>query len=168
MTVPSEIELRNSLPYFLKSSIISNHYNLIKSHIESGYDINIRCMNGETLLMVAASHCKTSIIELLLESGADVNLRDDQGFTALMISVIHCDLASVSVLVQHGADLNGQDGLSGGITPLMIAACLGRADVVNVLIQHGADTSLVNDRGESALFNAMQESHHELVSLLRN
>lgn len=63
--------------------------------------------------MLAASHGKLEVIELLLESGADVNIQDDDGSTALMCAAEHGYLDIVNALVAHpGCDLLIKDNVS--------------------------------------------------------
>ena len=47
-------------------------------------DINIRgSQHGQTALMLAVSHGRLEIVQLLVESGADLNIRDEDGSSAL-------------------------------------------------------------------------------------
>lgn len=47
-------------------------------------DVNIRAsQHGQTALMLAVSHGRLEIVQLLVESGADLNIRDEDGSTAL-------------------------------------------------------------------------------------
>ena len=48
-------------------------------------DVNIRAtQHGQTALMLAVSHGRLDMVQLLVEAGADVNIRDEDGSTALM------------------------------------------------------------------------------------
>lgn len=63
--------------------------------------------------MLAASHGKLDIVNLLLESGADVNIQDDDGSTALMCAAEHGYLDIVNVLATHpDIDLTIKDNVS--------------------------------------------------------
>ena len=47
-------------------------------------DVNIRAsQHGQTALMLAVSHGRLEIVQLLVESGADLNVRDEDGSSAL-------------------------------------------------------------------------------------
>ena len=47
-------------------------------------DVNIRAsQHGQTALMLAVSHGRLEIVQLLVESGADLNIRDEDGSSAL-------------------------------------------------------------------------------------
>ena len=51
--------------------------------------------------MLAASHGRCDMVELLLESGADVNARDEDGSTALMCACEHGYIEIVQMLLGH-------------------------------------------------------------------
>ena len=51
--------------------------------------------------MLAASHGRHEMVELLLESGADVNARDEDGSTALMCACEHGYIDIVETLLAH-------------------------------------------------------------------
>lgn len=72
---------------------------------------------------------------------------------------------SVRVLVDRGADVStgGPDGL----TPLMVAAGLGRSQIVELLLTEGADVHTLDPRmGASALHKAAQSGNPEVAALL--
>jgi len=51
--------------------------------------------------MLAASHGRLEMLELLLECGADVNARDNDGSTALMCACEHGYMDIVQTLLVH-------------------------------------------------------------------
>ena len=55
----------------------------VRAWVSGGGDINLRNEFGWSLLMLAALHGRTDIIEDLVAAGADVNLANDFGDTAL-------------------------------------------------------------------------------------
>ena len=57
--------------------------------------------SGQTALMLAASHGRYDMAELLLEAGADVNARDEDGSTALMCACEHGYIDIVQMLLSH-------------------------------------------------------------------
>ena len=57
--------------------------------------------SGQTALMLAASHGRSDMVELLLASGANVNARDEDGSTALMCACEHGYIDIVQMLLSH-------------------------------------------------------------------
>jgi len=51
--------------------------------------------------MLAASHGRLDMVELLLDAGADVNARDEDGSTALMCACEHGYIDIVQMLLNH-------------------------------------------------------------------
>ncbi|XP_067932575.1 KN motif and ankyrin repeat domain-containing protein 1-like isoform X2 [Watersipora subatra] len=75
---------------------------------------------GQTALMLAVSHARLEMVQLLLESGADINLQDEDGSTALMCATEHGHVDIVKTLLTHpDIDLDFKD--SDGSTALEIA-----------------------------------------------
>ncbi|GAB2626823.1 hypothetical protein Aab01nite_79740 [Paractinoplanes abujensis] len=75
------------------------------------------------------------------------------------------DAATVSDLLEAGADPHGPG--SGGQTPLMIAAGLGRATIVELLLAAGADVFTAEPRmGATALHRAAQSGDTEVIGRL--
>lgn len=53
-------------------------------------DVNIRArQHGQTALMLAVSHGRLDMVQMLVEAGADINIQDDDGSTALMCAAEH-------------------------------------------------------------------------------
>lgn len=84
--------------------------------------------NGQTALMLAASHGRLEISKILLECGAEVNLQDNDGSTALMCAAEHGHSEVVSLLLaQSDCDPLIED--NEGSTALKIALVNGHNDV---------------------------------------
>jgi ankyrin repeat protein len=67
--------------------------------------------------------------------------------------------------IAAGEDVNRRG--SGGVTPLMRAAELGRAGLVRLLVDAGADLGLADDRGDTAVIHAARNGHrlpHRILS----
>merc|ERR1719430_1150831 len=72
-------------------AVISNdtHRSVVKK-LFSISDLNLRAaQHGQTALMLAVSHGRLDMVQLLTEAGADVNIRDEDGSTALMCAAEH-------------------------------------------------------------------------------
>lgn len=107
-------------------------------------DVNIRAsQHGQTALMLAVSHGRLEIVQLLVESGADLNVRDEDGSSALMCAAEHGQVDIVKYLItQPDTDIYAKD--NDGLTALAVAMEAGHRDLGVVLY---ADMSM--SRGTS-------------------
>src|SRR5262245_39772736 len=77
---------------------------------------------GLTPLMFAAAHGRVEIVNCLLSQGAKVDTRSKAGdLTALMLASAATYTEVVELLLNKGANKKAQS--TGGLTPLMFAAC---------------------------------------------
>lgn len=51
--------------------------------------------------MLAVSHGRLEMVELLLDSGAEINIQDEDGSTALMCATEHGHMEIVKTLLSH-------------------------------------------------------------------
>ena len=51
--------------------------------------------------MLAVSHGRLEMVQLLMQAGADVNLQDDDGSTALMCATEHGHIEIIKALLAH-------------------------------------------------------------------
>lgn len=67
---------------------------------------------GESLLLLAATHGQAEIVSLLLDRGADINARGAGGYTALHLAAQQGNEAMIRLLLEHMADINAatEDG----------------------------------------------------------
>lgn len=107
-------------------------------------DINSRCFDGTTALIISAAFGQTMIVKRLLEMGADVNAVDFGGRTALMHAAVNNHADVVSALLAFGARLDTADAQ--GMTAIVHAAFHSSATVTQVLIEHGADVNSMDSQ----------------------
>lgn len=63
--------------------------------------------------MLAVSHGRLDMVQLLLQSGADMNIQDEDGSTALMCAAEHHHIEIVKLLLaQSDCDLSIRDYVS--------------------------------------------------------
>ncbi len=90
-----------------KRSQISNFKAIIIDQINSDKNIinqtNPKLPNM-TLLMHAAKHGFTDIINTLLNRGANIDAADRNGHTALMGAALYAQHGAIKLLLKHGAD----------------------------------------------------------------
>ena len=96
-------------------------------------DVNVRAtQHGQTALMLAVSHGRADMVQLLVESGAGINIRDEDGSTALMCAAEHGHMEIVKFLLQQ-ADIDVLAKDNDGLTALAVAMEAGHRDVGVVL-----------------------------------
>jgi len=92
-------------------------------------DLNLRAsQHGQTALMLAVSHGRLDMVDLLLEAGADLNIRDEDGSTALMCAAEHGHAEIVKVLMTH-PDININATDNDGLSALSVAMEAGHRDI---------------------------------------
>uniref|UniRef100_A0A2R5LKN9 Uncharacterized protein n=1 Tax=Ornithodoros turicata TaxID=34597 RepID=A0A2R5LKN9_9ACAR len=103
------------------------HRHVVQRLFQLG-DVNTKAtQNGQTALMLAASHGRLETVKLLLEGGAEPNVQDNEGSTALMCAAEHGHIEIVRALLAHpDTELSLVD--SDGSTALQIAMEAGHKD----------------------------------------
>jgi ankyrin repeat protein len=135
----------------------------VRALLDAGVQVEARDENGQTPLIVAASHGQTEIVKVLLEKGANVDAEGSQGGTALIAAACSCaiidmpyTLDAIVLLVEKHANVNART--KDGSTALMGAAGWGRSDIAEFLLNHGAQIDAANDEGYTALLIAASGS----------
>ena len=106
-------------------------FGIVRALIAAGSDVNHKVKNGAYPLMAATFLDDQYILRLLLENRANPN----EVFQAKKE-----DKIPWAILGLQNKDVI--DAISGGITPLMIAAVLGHDEAVRVLLEYGADPKI--------------------------
>jgi ankyrin repeat protein len=73
-------------------------------HLDAGVPVNLTNSAGDTLLILAAYHTHSDVVQTLLERGADHTRVNDKGQTALAAAVFRQDRGIVTALLDAGAD----------------------------------------------------------------
>ena len=121
-------------------------------------DVNIRAtQHGQTALMLAVSHGRMDMVQLLVEASADINIRDEDGSTALMCAAEHGHMEIVKYLLQQ-PETNVLAKDNDGLTALAVAMEAGHRDVgvilyANMSFSRGASpySSMRMKKGASGL-----------------
>ena len=119
----------------------------LRAALDGGVPADARNDAGDSLLMLAAYHCRAQAADLLLVRGADPNVANAKGQQPLAGVCWKGALDIARALVEHGAQVNGSGS---GMTPLMLAAMCGHREVVALLLEHGADPTRRSTKGLSA------------------
>ena len=105
---------------------------VVKQHLASGTDVDVKDEEGATPLHYAATK---EITELLIANGADVNAKDKYGRTPLHYAV---DREIAELLIANGANVNAKDG--DGETPLDLT----NTEIADLLREHGGKHGVIN------------------------
>merc|ERR1719166_83548 len=109
--------------------ISSDTHRSVVKKLFSTADLNVRAsQHGQTALMLAVSHGRLDMVDLLLEAGADVNIRDEDGSTALMCAAEHGHMEIVKLLMRH-PDININATDNDGLSALSVAMEAGHRDI---------------------------------------
>ena len=130
-----------------------NNLKAVQELLEHGADINSSNRLGATALFTACHQGYSHMVSLLLLYRADVNSANHEGVTCLMASVSYPDICSY--LVSRGAHVN-QISASGD-SALTMAIEVMEVETFSVLVKAGADPTIINNRGEDAIFIALNK-----------
>ncbi|MGZ5399476.1 MAG: ankyrin repeat domain-containing protein [Nocardioides sp.] len=72
--------------------------------LDAGVPVNLTNAAGDSLLILAAYHVHTEVVQVLLDRGADHGRVNDRGQTALAAAVFRQDPGLVAALLAAGAD----------------------------------------------------------------
>lgn len=123
--------------------------------------VEVRTLNDESPLMLAALKGLTEICQQLIELGADVN---KPGWTPLHYAASNGHLPVMALLLDHHAYVDAAS--PNGTTPLMMAARYGSFAAAKLLLEAGADPSLKNDLGLSAVDFARAVDRSDVIELI--
>ena len=147
-------------------------YDLLRSLIAKGADVNMTGEKGGTPLMAAVVLNDLKCVNILLKAGADVNKADFYSDTALMWVARTGHVKCLEILIKSGADVNAIShygevaqlemnyeftwNIEDGSTALIKATKGGHDECVNKLIEAGADVNIADKRGFRALIFAVK------------
>jgi ankyrin repeat protein len=84
----------------------------------------------------------------------------------LMRAACDGDIVALQNLLDQRVSINSKDQY--GATALMYASVANQPKVVSLLLSKGAKKSLKTNKGNTAMFFAVQEKHNEIITLLSN
>ena len=113
---------------------------------------------------------KREAVRLLLDNGADPNIcceYVDESQACWLKPLCHAsDPDIVTMLLDAGAEVNAlHRSRTGTETALLKAAC-NEPSVGEPLIKRGADVNITDERGRTALYQAILYGHHKLAACL--
>ncbi len=133
----------------------------LKRHIYWGTDVNLRDVNGDFPLHVAARTGSVAIARELARNGARLDVLDAAGKTPLEVALGSGKTQVAKMLIELGAQLDAQAELL-----LLVRNGVSDRDSFDLLIRSGADTNRPDETGEPPLHIAVQRDHLETVKRL--
>ncbi|XP_060723554.1 KN motif and ankyrin repeat domain-containing protein 4 [Tachysurus vachellii] len=108
----------------------------VSQHLLSLGNINAQAgQSGQTALMLAVSHARTAMVQVLLNCNADVNTQDQDGSTALMCACEHGHTEIAKLLLDRTeCDTSLKD--KHGHTALSLAIKFSHSELVDLLKAH--------------------------------
>ena len=137
-----------------------------KQYIKKDADLNEETESGESVLATAIRHhCDEDLLSLLIDSGADIFFFDNEGVSIFDMAITYGNVFMVKYIIDKGIDVN-QTQRRSGFTPLMCAACYGRAEIVKILLDNGANKDVKESKGFNATDFARKMNKKSVLVLL--
>ncbi len=136
---------------------------LAKLLIARGAELEARDGAGRTPLIAAVDADNEAVADVLLRAGADPDTSDSlQGRSPMIWAAAWGRLAVARLLLEAGVDVNRRAGPDGDM-PLHIAVGHDRIQIVPLLVRYGADVNAVNNRNQTPLHGASNETMRHLL-----
>ena len=163
----ADVNSAQSGPPVLTWAVLAGRTEVVKLLLSAGARVDVRDIDGRTLLHVAARYGYDGIAELLLAAHADVSSVDGAGRTALDEALLFAQTSVVPVLLRHGADprrVRSADGRG----PLHEACIKGSAALVEMLVNAGADPASPDNSGQTPLDLALAYKNRGAIAALEH
>jgi len=144
--------------------IKKERFDLARTLVAAGADVNLAAINGTTPLMAAAYTGDTAFVTLLLDKGAKLDAVDRIKKNAMTYAAGEGRTDVVLLFMARGVDPNAV--YQNGLTALMWAAGYGRVDTMRALVAAHARTEPRDDRGKTALDIARENGEAAAVEFL--
>lgn len=123
---------------------------IVEYLIHLGVETDLKDLNNETPLHVAAFYGAEEVVKLLIEHGASIESKDNLGWDALYNAVAGDNFNLVSYLINLGANPNAIS--NDGTTHLMEACYNLDYQTAQLLISKGTDVNASDIRGFTPMF----------------
>jgi ankyrin repeat protein len=131
--------------------------------LAAGASPNVRALNGETALKLAAASGSRPALGILIEH----TQRDEAADTAALLAAAERGHASAVGLLAEKTDAR-IDGIGSGRAPLVVAAARGHLEVVATLYELRANVAKRAADGQTALTAARLHGHRQVVAFLES
>lgn len=122
---------------------------------------------ARSALLQAARKGDIAAVEKTLKKGVPIESTNDKGETPLCLAVINGHVSTISTLLSHNAQIEART--KNGLTPLLCArenVSTSRTNVMRVLLSAGANLDAKDEKGNTALHQAVSHSRPDWVKLL--
>lgn len=137
---------------------------IVKYLVENGADVNYKCTNKATALILAIQDKRIDIVKYLLNNNANTNIQGERGITALIIAFQEDNLEMAELFIKNGANVDLQ--LDNGFSALILASFNNSIKAVQTLLKYNANINLKDEGFLSALDYARSRDNHEIVKLI--
>jgi uncharacterized protein len=131
------------------------------------YEINVRNVNGASMLHKAIAAKKFDIANDLVNRGIDVNIVNNEGQSVGHYLSYYPNLLFSKKILDKGLNINIQDRW--GNTPLWYAIYNGKGnyELVELFVKYGADPEIKNKAGKSSVDFAKSINNDGLILMLK-
>ena len=134
---------------------------LIHTHLPN---IESKTGQGLTPLMVAAFCRRIHAVKWFLEKGVTVTCENIIGWNTLHLAAMGGDTDIISLIHTHLPNIESKTGQ--GLTPLMVAAFIGKLHAVKWFLEKGATVACEDKRGRNTLHHAAHGGDTDIISLI--
>lgn len=157
--------------YSIHKFIFSGIKDIAEIMLDEGIDINIKGIEGNSLMHCAVASQNLELIQMLIDRGSDVNIKNKYNYRPLHWAAEYGNLDVIKILVENKAKVNIKTNVMFIIretkTPLYLAIENGHVEVAKYLIQNKAKVDELNDSSNAtALSLAASLGQTEIVKLL--
>lgn len=158
----------------LKSAIVLNDLELVKSLIDIGADVNKEDkLDPYSPLMRAFEHSNLDIIKEIINSGGDTKYKNNvsEGLLHVFCMSSRKELLNEMIWSEVNFRMELDSKTKQGMTPLMVACIYGNIDMVNYLLEAKASINEKDTKGNTALIwtvtNPLDITEEERLDIVR-
>ncbi|ADG72768.1 ankyrin repeat domain-containing protein [Brachyspira murdochii] len=169
----------------LDRSLYYNNFEIFKTLVENGANINKVNDRGEPLIVDAIRRERFDIVKYLVEKGIDPTMKYTDyrniPFSLLAAAVNNNDTKIAEYLIDKGADVNTKaiidnymengmtsnykDNSKEAVNLILAAIENGNTSLVKLLIEKGANTSVVDKDGKTIFDLAKEQGYDDILAL---
>ena len=97
---------RTYTEYSIFECLADSRLEMLKLLIESGANVNIQKLFGDTPLSECVGYNEPETVKMLIANGANLNARDDEGSPPIFSAIIGRQTEIVRLLIENGAEVN--------------------------------------------------------------